>query len=165
MKILVDTREQKPFILRGITGALIPTERATLKTGDYSLEGLAEKVAVERKSLADLVMCLGRDRARFERELARAAAELEAFAVVVEADYSALMQGRYRSRLNPHSACQTVAAFTVKYGTPFLFAGNRGGAEYATVSFLRQYLRCHDPNTIKTKNGAENGAERGKSNA
>lgn len=158
MKILVDTREQKPFVLRSSTAEVIPTERTTLKTGDYSLEGYADRVAVERKSLDDLAQCLGRERDRFERELARAA-ELESFAVVVEGSFEDLMRGRYRSRLNPHAACQSVMAFSAKYGTPFFFAGDRHGAAYATVSFLRQYLKQRDHDTKKTENGAENGAQ------
>lgn len=141
MKILIDTREQKPFPFIGETGEPMPTERATLATGDYSLEGYADRVAVERKSLADLVACLSHERGRFERELERGK-RLEAFAVVVEASFLDLQKGRFRSRMNPHAACQSVLAFTVKHGTPFIFAGSRAGAEYATVSFLRQFLKA-----------------------
>ena len=140
MKILIDTREQRPFSFIGETGEPIPTERATLATGDYSLAGYADRVAVERKSLADLVACLCHERKRFERELERAR-ELDAFAVVVESSWDDLAAGRYRSRLNPHSACQSVVAFSVRFGTPFFFAGSRKGAEYTTVSFLRQFQK------------------------
>jgi hypothetical protein len=110
-----------------------------LDTGDYSLAGLTDRVAVERKSLPDLVGCLSQSRERFERELHRAAA-LDAFAVVVEAAWADLAAGKYRSHMNPHSACQSVLAFTCRYRVPFLFAGSRSGAEYATWGFLRQYL-------------------------
>ncbi|WP_241160230.1 hypothetical protein [Desulfovibrio sp. ZJ369] len=51
----------------------------SLTVGDYSLEGLTDKVAVERKELPDLVQCLGRERERFERELQRGM-PLDAFA-------------------------------------------------------------------------------------
>ena len=63
---LVDTREQKPLCLDPLS-----TEPASLQTGDYSLAGLRDLVAVERKSLEDLVAWVGRERARFERELHR----------------------------------------------------------------------------------------------
>lgn len=72
MKIIIDTREQRPFAFLGQNGD-IETERGTLSLGDYSLAGLTDRVAVERKSLADLVMCLGKERERFQRELMRAA--------------------------------------------------------------------------------------------
>lgn len=139
MKILIDTREQTPFTFQGKPYGDVQTETATLATGDYSLAGLTDKVAIERKSLADLVQCLGRERERFERELIRAAA-LDCFAVVIEADWRELAQGQYRSQLNPHSACQSIAAFTARLHVPFFFAGSRSGAEYCAWSLLRQYL-------------------------
>lgn len=81
MKIVVDTREQMPFQFymfecRAVSG--------TIPTGDYSLAGLTDRCAVERKSLDDLMGCLvGEGRERFERVLARARG-LDAFAVVAE---------------------------------------------------------------------------------
>ncbi|MDR3176675.1 MAG: hypothetical protein LBU06_09115, partial [Desulfovibrio sp.] len=64
----------------------------------------------------------------------------DAFAVVIECAWADLAGGRYRSQMNPHSACQSVLAFTGRYRVPFLFAGSRAGAEYVTWGFLRQYL-------------------------
>lgn len=137
MKIIIDTREQEPFPFSGYE---CETEQGGLAVGDYSLTGLTDKVAVERKSLPDLVMCLGRERERFQRELQRAAA-LQAFMVVVEASWLELAAGMYRSQLNPNSACQTVLAFSCRYRIPFMFAGDRPEAERITHGFLRHYLR------------------------
>lgn len=139
MRIVVDSREQAPFPFRGPRYDGVTVEVGALPTGDYSLAGLTDKVAVERKELADLVACLGRERERFERELQRGAA-LDAFAVVVEASWHDLAAGQYRSRLKPHAACQSVLAFAGRYRVPFLFAGSRAAAEYMTWGFLRQYL-------------------------
>ena len=73
MLIVVDSREQCPFpFAHERYGA--KTKQGALTVGDYSLAGLEDKVAVERKSLPDLVACLGRERERFERELMRGAA-------------------------------------------------------------------------------------------
>ncbi len=138
MRIIADTREQAPFTFAHPRYAA-QVEAGALTIGDYSLAGLADRVAVERKSLPDLVACLGRERERFERELQRAAA-LDAFMVVVEAPWADLAQGQYRSALNPHAACQSVLAFQARYRVAFLFAGTRAAAEYATWGFLRQYL-------------------------
>ena len=52
-----------------------------------------------------------------------------------------MAEGRYRSRMKPHAALQSVLAFTVRYGCPFIWCGNRAGAEYATYHLLRHYLR------------------------
>lgn len=140
MKIVVDTREQAPFAFSGVQyqGAEVVT--GTLDTGDYSLAGLTDKVAVERKSVPDLVACLGRERERFERELLRARA-LESFAVVVEGAWEELARGQYRSKLNPAAACQSVCSFVARWHIPFLFCGSRAGAEYVCYSLLRQYLK------------------------
>ena len=138
MTILVDTREQRPFNFEHDLYD-VQIQPGTLSAGDYSLAGLQDKVAVERKSLPDLVGCLGRERERFERELQRGAA-LDAFAVVVEASWADLAGGNFRSQLNPHAACQSTLAFMARYRTPFLFAGSRPAAEYATWGVLRQFL-------------------------
>ena len=138
MTILVDSREQRPFNFEHERYD-VQIQPGALTVGDYSLVGLQDKVAVERKSLPDLVGCLGRERERFERELQRGAA-LDAFAVVIEAAWPDLAGGNFRSQLNPHAACQSVLAFMSRYRTPFLFAGSRPAAEYVTWGFLRQYL-------------------------
>ena len=138
MTILVDSREQRPFNFEHERYD-VQIQPGTLSVGDYSLRGLEDKVAVERKSLPDLVQCLGRERERFERELQRGMA-LDAFTVVVEASWSDLASGNFRSRISPHAACQSVLAFMSRYRTPFLFAGSRAAAEYAAWGFLLQFL-------------------------
>ena len=139
MRVIVDSREQVPFAFSGPRYEGVTVEVGTLTVGDYSLAGLTDKVAVERKSLPDLVACLGRERERFERELQRGAA-LDAFAVVVEASWADLAGGKYRSKLQPHAACQSVLAFAGRYRLPFPFAGSRAAAEYVAWVFLRHYL-------------------------
>lgn len=138
MKIIVDSREQRPFTFSRFPGVEVVT--GTLATGDYSLPGLETLAAIERKSLADLVGCLTGERDRFERELARLSA-FELRAVVVEASWSDLEAGRYRSRMNPHAAAQSVLTFQVRHRVPFMFAGSREGAETIAHGLLAKYLR------------------------
>lgn len=140
MKLIVDSREKLSFGFENERYKDITLQRKKLEIGDYSIEGFEDSVAIERKSLPDLVQCLGRDRTRFEKELLRARG-LDSFCVVVEDSFLSLARGEYRSQLNPHSACQSILAFTARYGVPFLFAGSRTAAEYCTYSFLRQYLK------------------------
>jgi ERCC4-type nuclease len=63
---VIDTREQTPLDL-----APLRVEVGTLDTGDYTAKGLEHVVRIERKSLSDLVGCVGRERERFEREVTR----------------------------------------------------------------------------------------------
>ena len=139
MKIIVDTREKAPFRFDGKLYDGVVVEAGTLATGDYALAGLEDRAAIERKSLDDLIMCLGKERGRFERELLRARG-LAMFAVIVEDTWQALAAGSYKSAFNPHAACQSVAAFMARLGIPFIFAGSRAAAEYIAWSLLRQWL-------------------------
>ena len=63
---IVDSREQHPLDLSPLR-----TEVAGLTTGDYSIKVLEDHIAVERKSLDDLIACRGHDRARFDKEVQR----------------------------------------------------------------------------------------------
>lgn len=139
MRIVCDTREQKPYLFTGPQYEGVEVERAALQTGDYSLVGLESIVAVERKSLDDLIQSMGRARERFEKELARGQA-LQAFAVVIEGSFLDLRDGNYGPRMWPKAACQSVLALSQRYRVAFLFAGNRAGGEYAVHGFLKHFL-------------------------
>src|SRR3954463_8477101 len=86
---LIDTREKKPFDLSPLR-----MEAASLATGDYSVKGLEDYIAVERKSLADLVLCVGRERDRFERACQRMMA-YPVKAIVIEASFRDLEGGQW----------------------------------------------------------------------
>jgi DNA excision repair protein ERCC-4 len=121
--------EQLPFVLdplRTITG--------TLAEGDYSVVGLESLIAIERKSLPDLVSCCAVERERFERELQRLLA-YPTRCVVVEARWSDLEAGDWRSKVTPQSVTGSVLAW-IGMGVPFLFAGDRGAAQRATGRLL-----------------------------
>lgn len=138
MLILIDSREQRPFTFAKY-GATLEVE--ALPVGDYSLPGFQDRAAIERKELNDLVGCLmGENRERFERELHRGR-HYDLFAVVVEASLADVSRGRYRSEMKAHAALQSIIAFQVRYRVPFVWAGNREGAEYLTYSLLSKYLR------------------------
>ena len=61
---IIDSREQLPLDL-----APLQTVPGTLTTGDYSVKGLESIVAIERKSLSDLLSCIGTSRERFDKEI------------------------------------------------------------------------------------------------
>ena len=137
INIIVDSREQMPYSFEqwGVN-----VQRAGLDAGDYSLLGFESQVAVERKSINDLVSCfMGKNRGRFERELARLRS-YELAVVVAEATLYDLARGRYLSGIKPEAALQSMTAFHVRYGIPFLFCGDRAGGQYMTYSLLSKYL-------------------------
>jgi ERCC4-type nuclease len=138
VKILIDTREQTPLDFSRYQG--VEVERAGLATGDYSAAGLEDFIALERKSLPDLVACIGPERERFERELQRGKA-LDFFGVAVEATMEDVAAHAYRSRTSPASVMQSVLTFSIRYGTHFLWCGSRDRAAYVVHSLLSKYRR------------------------
>lgn len=137
LRIVCDSREQAPF---GFDGLPAVVTVAALEAGDYSLAGFERRVAVERKSLADLVACLGPERERFARELARLRG-FDAAAVVVEQPQAVLRLGHYRSTMSAVSAWQSCLALSMRFRVPFIFCDSRADAEQVTFDFLRHYAR------------------------
>jgi ERCC4-type nuclease len=137
LKVVVDTREQAPFAFSGLP---VEVELGALEAGDYSVRGFERRLAVERKELGDLVGCLGTDRERFERELARLRG-YDCAAVVVEAPVHALRSGQYPGRLDAGAAWQSVLAFSMRFRVPFFFCADRADAEAVTFDLLRHYAR------------------------
>ncbi|MBN2563135.1 MAG: ERCC4 domain-containing protein [Phycisphaerae bacterium] len=133
--VIIDTREQDP-----LTFANLPSERATLDTGDYSILGLERLIAVERKTLTDLLACCGRDRERFRRELQR----LRAYRfrlLVVEIDAQTLERGDWRGKLQPAHVLGSLAAWTAQYSLPVWLAGSHEAAARFVERWLYQAAR------------------------
>ena len=151
LAIVVDSREQCPWTFEGYPVEVV---RAGLKSGDYSLAGHEHRIALERKSLMDLVGSLSTGRARFEREMERLSA-LEFAAVLVEAGPRDIIQHNYRSAMNPASVMQSMFAWTVRYRVPFLLCGTRRHAEYTAHGLLSKFLREHEARQSEAQAVAE----------
>lgn len=130
--IAIDSREQRPYKFE------TPSMVETVPIGDYSLVGLENNIAIERKELNDLIGCLTTGRERFERELHRGKS-LDYFALVIESSLSDIANGRYRSEMNPKSAIQSLLAFSVRYYLPIFFCENREYGARVTESLLMKY--------------------------
>jgi ERCC4-type nuclease len=148
--VLIDHREKAPFAFTGFRAdarqgskALeVPTETAVLPTGDYSLQGFTGRVAVERKSLADLYHTLGQDRERFVEELKRLD-RMERSAVVVEADWDAILnRPPANSRLPPKTVFRSILAWQGCFPrVHWWMLPSRRLAEVVTFRLLERFLR------------------------
>ena len=135
--IIVDTRERRPWTFDATT---FDVKREGLSTGDYSLVGLESRIAVERKSLGDLVSTVTHDWLRFRKELYRLAA-FDFAAIIVEADTSDLWQHRYEAQVDPASVWGRANDCLITHGVPVLFWGQRPVCEPA-VGRLMKILHC-----------------------
>jgi len=134
--IIIDSREQNPLDFPTLTATV-----GTLDTGDYSIVGLTHLVAVERKSLDDLLGCIGRERDRFKRELQR----LRAYRfrlLIVEADAATLESGDWRSSLTPAHVLGSLAAWCAQFTLPAWLGGSHDGAGRFVERYLYQCARA-----------------------
>lgn len=123
--VLVDTREREPFPLHANHPNWIGGEqRIALKTGDYTMEGMESLLALERKSLADLVACTVTYRRRFLTACARLA-RFRWKAILVEATFEDIKGGfeafDIPSGVHPNAVCGTLDAIEAKFGIPVIY--------------------------------------------
>ena len=119
--VIQDTREQCPLDL-----SPLQVRVEGLPTADYVLAAAPNLIAVERKSLDDLLAVCGRERERFERELDR----LLAFQVpilAVEADWAQIRAGEWRSALTPAQVEASLLSWASR-GVGLLLAGDHATA-------------------------------------
>ena len=128
---LVDTREQTPLCLDPLR-----MEPATLSTGDYSVRGLEQIISIERKSLGDLLCCIGRERERFDREVMRLMA-YPCRALIIESSWQELESGEWRSQITPSQAVGSCIGWMCS-GLPIMMAGDHERAG----RFVSRLLYC-----------------------
>lgn len=134
--IAVDTREQTPLNFLGFA-----TMRKTLRTGDYSILGHEDRVAVERKNYNDAWGSMSQGRERFERCVQRLAL-LDRAAIVIECSLTQLAtQPSYIERVTPASVVGGLISWSCQYALPVYFCDNREQAARVVVRFLAAWLK------------------------
>jgi ERCC4-type nuclease len=134
--IVVDTREQTPLPLAETIARLelpFTVERRTLQCGDYALAGFEHVVAVERKSIADLVACCAGERERFERALARMAMQVRHRVLLVEGSVHEVLLHQFRGTMQPWAVVASTLAWQLDYGVSTVWAGSRETAAEACL--------------------------------
>ena len=151
MQIVADTREQDtPAFRNRFAGSGLPIVRNKLDFGDYTavttigdkVYSLENAAVVERKmSLDELALCFGKERARFQREFERSsAAGARVYLLVENAPWENLLNGKYRSKLNPDSYFASLLAWSVRYNlVPIFCKAETSGKVIAGI--LRYELR------------------------
>jgi len=114
--VVIDTREQTPLPISKLS-----TETGTLYSGDYSVKGMEEVFAIERKTIADLVGSLTSGRDRFMNELHR----LRGYRfrrLLIVGSRNDIKTGNYRSRTKPRAVLASLAAVEALFDIPATFS-------------------------------------------
>ena len=135
-RIAIDTREQLRYLFDGYE-----SYRTTLATGDYSLEGYTDRLAVERKNHSDAWGCLTDGRKRFERCLERLAV-MDRAAIVIEASLKDFcIPPPQVKRVNAATAVGSYLSWSCKYRIPVYWAESRQWGERVTLRYLAAYYK------------------------
>lgn len=145
--VVIDTREQLPWGFRNFKcdspkqdlPLIVNTIRKTLKTGDYSIEGMESGITIERKSLSDLYSTISQGRERFIAEFERMC-EFEFAALVIEADWSMICSKPPKeSKLHPKSVFRALIAWSQRYKVHVHAMANPVFAEEMAFRLLQRY--------------------------
>jgi ERCC4-type nuclease len=147
---VVDTREP-PHTAWSFDGA--PVVRRALAAGDYSVEGLETRVAIERKAAGDLVSTCTYGRERFERELVKLAAYDRAV-IIVEGDLESIIRWTYKGTTNPSALVGSFASWFARYNVATIFAGNAFNAAILARRFLEKAAKHLAPHPVEAEDAA-----------
>lgn len=135
--VLVDTREQTPFDFSRFSGWFARVEKRALKVGDYTVEGLEDICAVERKDLPDLIHSLTVDRPAFINRL-RVMSCFPHRLLVISAPLSEVKSPYAHSNVNPNRILQSLIAVLAGLNVPFLCTETHELGEEVVASYLYQ---------------------------
>ena len=148
MIIIIDTREQLPLDFSIYPD--VNVERATLKTGDYSLKGYENQITIERKSLSDFVGCVGFGRERFKKELERMR-DYDFSAVIIESSLSMIISEIWQyknlmSKMRYGHILGAISAWRVEFNVHFILAENRINEASEIVRLFNKFLKEKNKN-------------------
>jgi ERCC4-type nuclease len=132
LRVVIDTREQRPWTFEP---RQVDVVRRALPAGDYSIEGLEDRLAIERKNLGDYVSTVTRDWLRFRKELNRLSG-YDVACVVVEATVDQVFRHEYESEALPNSVLGRANAIFLDHGIPVFWWSDRRTAADMAHRFL-----------------------------
>lgn len=147
MIIIQDTREQSPFDFSFYD---CEVAIATLKTGDYTLEGYEQIICIERKkSPSELATNLGKYKERFENELERMR-EFKHKYIVCEFNeeelrkfpHNAKIPNRIKKyiRMNGKYMRKKLYEYEEEYDVPVIFCEDKSEAESKVIEIFQQIV-------------------------
>ena len=129
--IIIDTREQCPYDFPF-------SKRQCLPSGDYSINGYEQHIAIERKTKQDIYQSVSKGRKRFKKEVERLATYKYA-AIVIESSLDNLLIPPPYTELSPRVVINTLLSWSIKYRLHVFFASDRDHARAIVYRLLEKF--------------------------
>ena len=140
--LVVDTREQHPFDFSRFEAWFAGIEKKALRLGDYSIAGMEDVCAVERKDLSDLVHSFTVERSVFVSRL-RLMAQCPHRLLVIDAALSQVKSPYAHAGADPNRITQSLIAVLAGLRVPFLCTETHELGEELVASYLYQVHLYH----------------------
>jgi len=140
--VVVDTREQYPCDFSRFQGWFSGVEQRALSLGDYSIAGMEDICAVERKDLPDLVRSFTVERQVFVSRLRRMSSYPHRL-LVVTAALSQIKSPYPYSAAKPNQITQSLVAVLAGLQVPFLCTETHELGEELIASYFYQVHLYH----------------------
>jgi|TARA_Y100000296_G_C5178416_1_gene261581 ERCC4-type nuclease len=151
MKIVIDTRENLPLDFRKSKN-MQGVEYRALKTGDYSIVGYEEEIAIERKGISDLFGSLGKGHKKFKKEMERALG-FKYFAILVEGSFTVIQnkefEGAHYTKMRGDVVIKILYTLKFKYGIDVIFCNGRIEASKIIRSIFTAYLKQQNGKPVR----------------
>ena len=140
LTIIVDSREQKPYKFKN---SLVKK----LDAGDYSILGLENQIAIERKSKSDAYGTIGAGRERFVKELERFQS-YKYKAIIIESSLSNFLIQPEFSKMNPKSAINSLIAWSIRFNVHIIFGDSRRLSRTLCERILEKFYKENKNNVL-----------------
>src|SRR5512145_2155461 len=144
--LVQDTREQLPLFPRIPKGLIIAS--ATLKDGDYSVRGLEDKIAFERKRISDLLPYCSIDKKdKTMRKMLRfkEIAQKGGFVgLIIEERESDVYKFHQHSSVHPEVLRGAIISFEVRFGVHVYFGDRQNCARWLLDRAVKFYNVAHE---------------------
>lgn len=141
--VLIDTREKAPFAFSRFPNWIAGERRQKLDAGDYSIQGMENVLALERKSLSDLITTLMHQRPRFFK-MCEQLAQHRWRALLVEASYEDIKSPydeEYNTQAHPNAVSGTLDALEARFSIPVIYTSQcRPLSEEKAASWLSKHF-------------------------
>jgi ERCC4-type nuclease len=140
--VIVDSREKLPYEFKDYP---VNVETDKLDTGDYTIKGYRDYLAIERKTKEDFLSSISQNRDRFQNELKRARKFVKPMEIVVEEPERTFKLSSGNSfdntfsNIHPNAVKGTINKWDNYFNIDFQFVEGRPEGEELTYETLKDF--------------------------